>query len=132
MECSCFKNTRSFYLGFIIDLIVTFIISVENSENTSFASSMDCEKFILRYVYIFLLGGIKKAFTELNVDENERGRLTDLLLSKSAESPVPYIVGLAEYLTLTIPFISSSFKLLMDRYNDQTNNQERRRRTDMT
>jgi len=34
----------------------------------------------------------------------------------SSESPVPKIVGLAEFLTSAIPIISSSFKLLFDRY----------------
>ena len=34
----------------------------------------------------------------------------------SSESPVPKIVGLAEFLTSVIPMISSSFELLFDRY----------------
>ncbi|KAG4107909.1 hypothetical protein H8356DRAFT_1619277, partial [Neocallimastix lanati (nom. inval.)] len=34
----------------------------------------------------------------------------------SSESPVPKIVGLAEFLTSAIPIISSSFELLFDRY----------------
>jgi len=34
----------------------------------------------------------------------------------SSESPVPKIVGMAEFLTNAIPIISSSFELLFDRY----------------
>ncbi len=40
--------------------------------------------FYVTYIYIFLLGGIKNACSELHIDDNERRRLTDLLLNGSA------------------------------------------------
>ena len=119
-----FPKIRYDTLDCINDIFIIFANQIEDySLNTSYASIMDCERFILRYIYIFLLGGIKKACSELHIDDNERRRLTDLLLNGSADSSVLYIVSLAEFLTLTIPFISSSFQLLLDRYkvNDQTN-----------
>ncbi|KAG4087261.1 hypothetical protein H8356DRAFT_1433781 [Neocallimastix lanati (nom. inval.)] len=44
-----------------------------------------------------------------NINNNNNG-------NSSSESPVPKIVGLAEFLTNAIPIISSSFELLFDRY----------------
>ena len=38
-----------------------------------------------------------------------------------SQSPVPKIVGLAEFLTSAIPIISSSFELLFDRYSKKSN-----------
>jgi hypothetical protein len=46
----------------------------------------------------------------------EQRQLNELLFKGSSESPVPKIVGLAEFLTSAIPIISSSFELLFDRY----------------
>jgi len=43
-------------------------------------------------------------------------QLSELLFKGSSESPIPKIVGLAEFLTSTIPIISSSFELLFDKY----------------
>ena len=64
---------------------------------------------------MFLLGGTL-AFNELHIDDGERRHLTELLIKSSAESSVPYLVGLADFLTKSIPVISSSFKLLFDKY----------------
>jgi len=46
----------------------------------------------------------------------EQRQLNELLFKGSFSSPVPKIVGFAEFLTSTIPIISSSFELLFDRY----------------
>ena len=64
---------------------------------------------------MFLLGGTL-ALNELHLDSGEQRQLNELLFKGSSESPVPKIVGLAEFLTSAIPIISSSFELLFDRY----------------
>ncbi|KAG4087642.1 hypothetical protein H8356DRAFT_1433559 [Neocallimastix lanati (nom. inval.)] len=58
-----------------------------------------------------------------NYDSNngEQRQLNELLFKGSSESPVPKIVGLAEFLTKVIPIISSSFELLFDRYSKVPN-----------
>ena len=53
---------------------------------------------------------------ELHFDSGEQRQLNELLFKGSSESPIPKIVGLAEFLTRAIPIISSSFKILFDRY----------------
>ncbi|OUM68887.1 hypothetical protein PIROE2DRAFT_66885, partial [Piromyces sp. E2] len=64
---------------------------------------------------MFLLGGTL-ALNELRIDSGERRHLNKLLIEGFSESPVPYIVGFAEFLTNAIPIISSSFELLFDKY----------------
>ena len=75
-------------------------------------------------MYLFLLGGTL-VFNELHFDSGEQRHLNELLFKSSSESPVPKIVGFAEFLTSAIPIISSSFELLFDRYSKNTKlNQE--------
>ena len=64
---------------------------------------------------MFLLGGTL-ALNELHFDSGEQRHLNELLTNCSSESTVPYLVGLAEFLSKTIPIISSSFELLFDKY----------------
>ncbi len=64
---------------------------------------------------MFLLGGTL-ALNELHFDSGEQRHLNELLTRSSSESTVPYLVGLAEFLSKTIPIISSSFELLFDKY----------------
>ena len=64
---------------------------------------------------MFLLGGTL-VLNELHFDSGEQRQLNELLFKGSFSSPVPKIVGFAEFLTSTIPIISSSFELLFDRY----------------
>ena len=79
---------------------------------------------------MFLLGGTL-VLNGLHFDSGEERQLNELLFKGSSESPVPKIVGLAEFLTSAVSIMSSSFKLLFDRYSKLPNfNQERRRRTD--
>ena len=74
---------------------------------------------------MFLLGGTL-ALNELHFDSGEQRQLNELVFKGSSGSPVPKIVGLAEFLTSAIPIISSSFELLFDRYCKISNlNQER-------
>jgi len=63
--------------------------------------------------FLFLLGG---TLNEIHFDSGEQKQLNKLLFKGSSESPVPKIVGLAEFLTSAIPIISRSFELLFDRY----------------
>ena len=60
---------------------------------------------IIIYTCSFL---VELALNELHFDSGEQRQLNELL---------PKIVGLAEFLTSAIPVISSSFKLLFDRYS---------------
>ena len=100
---------------------------------SSYDSISNFEDYINHYIYnLFLLGGTL-VLNELHFDSGEQRQLNELLFKGSSESqsPVPKIVGLAEFLTSAIPIISSSFELLFDRYLQNTKLiQERRRRTD--
>ena len=80
---------------------------------SSYDSISDFEDYINHYIYLFLLGGTL-ALNELHFDSKQ---FNELLFKGSSESPVPKIMGLAEFLTSAIPIISSSFELLFDRYS---------------
>jgi len=67
------------------------------------------------YIFTFLLGGIL-AFNELQIDDGELRRLKEQLYSSSGSS-VPYMLGLAEFLTKFMPIISSSMELLFDKFS---------------
>jgi len=82
---------------------------------SSYDSISDFEDYINHYIYLFLLGGTL-VLNELHFDSGEQRQLNELLFKGSSESPVPKIVGLAEFLTSAISIISSSFELLFDRY----------------
>jgi len=71
---------------------------------------------INNYVFTFLLGGTL-AFNELQIDRSEQKLLEELLYSPPLESSVPYMLGLAEFLTKSMPIISSSMELLFDRFS---------------
>ncbi|OUM65571.1 hypothetical protein PIROE2DRAFT_7413 [Piromyces sp. E2] len=60
------------------------------------------------------------AFNELQIDKAEQRHLHEQLYSSSG-SHVPYMEGLAAFLTKTIPIISSSMKLLYDRFSKTPN-----------
>ncbi|KAG4099294.1 hypothetical protein H8356DRAFT_1343995 [Neocallimastix lanati (nom. inval.)] len=83
---------------------------------SSYDSISDFDDYINHYIYLFLLGGTL-VLNELHFDSNEQRQLNELLFKGSSESPVPKIVGLADFLTSAIPIISSSFELLFDRYS---------------
>ncbi|OUM61882.1 hypothetical protein PIROE2DRAFT_11995 [Piromyces sp. E2] len=59
-------------------------------------------------------------FNELQIDKVEQRHLNEHLYSSSG-SHVPYMEGLAAFFTKTIPIISSSMKLLFDRFNKTLN-----------
>ncbi|OUM58041.1 hypothetical protein PIROE2DRAFT_16801, partial [Piromyces sp. E2] len=61
-----------------------------------------------------------KSFNELQIDKAEQRHLNEQLYSSSG-SHVPYMKGLAAFLTKTIPIISSSMKLLFDRFSKTPN-----------
>ena len=82
---------------------------------SSYDSITDFKDYINHYIYMFLLDGTL-ALNELHFDRGEQRQLNELLFKGLSESPVPKIVGLAEFLTSAIPIISSSFELLFDRY----------------
>jgi len=69
----------------------------------------------------------------------ERGHLSEqpLKSSQGSRSSVSYIVGLAKYLTNTIPIINSSLELLFERFSKKKKKtlslpRVPRHRTDMT
>ena len=80
---------------------------------------MELDKNIYNYIFTFLLGGTI-AFNELRIDEAGQRQLNEQLYSSSG-SHVPYVEGLAAFLTKTIPIISSSMKLLFDRFSKTPN-----------
>ena len=65
---------------------------------------------INNYIFTFLLGGTL-AFNELQIDKSEQKLLEELLYSPLLEFSVPYMLGLAEFLTKSMPIISSSMEL---------------------
>ncbi len=67
----------------------------------------------------FLLGGTL-AFNKLHIDNGEWRHLKEQLYG-SSESSVPYILGLAQLLTKSMPIISSSMDLLFDRFSKTPN-----------
>jgi len=71
-------------------------------------------------IYLFLLGGTL-ALNELHFDSEEQRQLNELLFKGSSASPVPKIVGLAEFLTSAIPILNILFELLFDRYSKLPN-----------
>ncbi|KAG4108017.1 pyridoxal phosphate-dependent transferase [Neocallimastix lanati (nom. inval.)] len=103
-------------LNFIDDLYVLFLRKIRVfNPLSSYDSISDFEDYINHYIYLFLLGGTL-VLNELHFDSGEQRQLNELLFKGSSESPVPKIVGLAEFLTRAMPIISSSFELLFDRY----------------
>jgi len=72
---------------------------------------------ILMIIYILVLSWWNFSYKWLHFDSGELRQLNELLFKGSSKSPVPKIVGLAEFLTSPIPIISSSFELLFDRYS---------------
>ena len=72
---------------------------------------------VIFYIYLFPLGKTL-VLNELYFDSGELRQLNELLFkgSSASGSPVPKIVGLAEFLSRAIPIISSSFELLFDRH----------------
>ena len=61
-------------------------------------SIFDIEDYINHYVYMFFLGGTL-TLNELHFNKGEQRQLNELHFKGSSESPVPKIVGLAEFLT---------------------------------
>ena len=80
----------------------------------NFIYLLELKNIIYNYIFTFLLGGTL-AFDELRIDSGEQRHLNDLLYEGSSESTVPYLLGLAEFLSKSIPIISSSMELLFDR-----------------
>jgi len=75
---------------------------------SSYDSISDFNDYINHYIYSILLGGTL-ALNKQHFDSGEQRLLNELFFKGSSESPVPKIVGLAEFLTSAIPIINSSF-----------------------
>ena len=70
---------------------------------SSYDSISDFKDYINHYIYMFLLSGTL-ALNELYFDRGKQRQLNELLFKGSSESPVPKIVGLAEFLTRAITY----------------------------
>jgi hypothetical protein len=115
-KCDALASFRRNSLNLIDNLYVLFIRKIKAFNLlSSYDSITDFKDYINHYIYMFLLGGTL-ALNELHFDSGKQRKLNELLFKGSSESPVPKIVGLAEFLTSAIPIISSSFELLFDRY----------------
>jgi len=115
-KCDALASFRWNSLNFIDDLYVLFLRKIRAfNPLSSYDSISDFEDYINHYIYLFLLGGTL-VLNELHFDSGEQRQLNELLFQGPSESPVPKIVGLAEFLTRAIPIISSSLELLFDRY----------------
>jgi len=76
---------------------------------------LEIRKTIHNYIFTFLLGGTL-AFNELQIDNAEQRHFNEQLYSSSG-SHIPYMEGLEAFLTKITPIISSSMKLLFDRFS---------------
>jgi len=115
-KCDALASLRWNSLNFIDDLYVLFLRKIRVfNPLSSYDSISNFEDYINHYIYLFLLGRTS-VLNELHFDSGEQRQLNELLFKGSSESPVPKIVGLAEFLTSAIPIISSSFELLFNRY----------------
>jgi len=114
--CPTLSSHRCNSLNFINDLFSRFSRKLnEHNSSSSSRTTIDSKKYINHFILMFLLGGTL-ALNELHIDSGEQRQLFKLLIEGVSESSVPYIVGFAEFLTNTIPIISSSFELLFDKY----------------
>jgi len=112
-----FVSFRWNSLNFIDDLYSLFVRKIRAyNPLSSYDSISDFEDYINHYIYLFLLEGTL-TLNELHFKSGEQRQLNELFFKGSSESPVPKIVGLAEFLTSPIPIISNSFELLFDRYS---------------
>ena len=68
-------------------------------------------------VCLYIPVGRISALDKLQFDTGELRHLSEQLLKSSQGSIIPCIVGLEEYLTNTIPIISSSLELLFERFS---------------
>ena len=73
---------------------------------STYDSISDFDDYINHYIYLFLLVETL-VLNELHFDSGEQRQLNELLFKGSSDSPVPKIVGLAEFLTSAIPIISN-------------------------
>jgi len=71
-------------------------------------------------VCLYIPVGRISALDKLQFDTGELRHLSEQLLKSSQGSIIPCIVGLEEYLTNTIPIISSSLELLFERFSKNT------------
>ena len=118
-ECPALNRYRTTSLNFINELFTLFINKYNNLFLNHSLPALELNKVIYNYIFTFLLGGTL-AFNELQIDKAEQRQLNEQLYSSSG-SHVPYIEGLAAFLTETIPIISSSMKLLFDRFSKTPN-----------
>jgi len=103
------------YLYFIDDLYYAFLNKYKDVYVYYFLSEEEIKKSIYNYIYSFLLGGTL-AFKELHIDSGGQRHLNGLLYGPS-ESSVPFMLGLAEFLSNAVPIISSSMELLFGRFS---------------
>jgi len=116
-KCNALASFRWNSLNFINDLYVLFARKIRVLNRlSSYDSISDFNDYINHYIYLFLLGGTL-ALNDLHFDSGEQRQLNELLFKGSSESPVPKIVGLAEFLTSAIIIISNLFELLFDWYS---------------
>jgi len=102
-------------LGYLDDLYRLFFNKYNNLFVIHLTPALEIRKTIHNYIFTFLLYGTL-AFNELQIDKAEQRHLNKQLYSSSG-SHVPYMEGLAAFLTKITPIISSSMKLLFDRFS---------------
>jgi len=105
-------------LSYLDDLYCLFFNKYNNLFVIHLTPALKIRKTIHNYIFTFLLGGTL-AFNELQIDKAEQRHLNHLnkQLYSSSGSHIPYIEGLAAFLTKITPIISSSMKLLFDRFS---------------
>ena len=119
LECSALNKYRTESLDFLNEIYTLFRNKYNNLFVTHLLPETEVNKIIYNYTYSFLLGGTL-AYNELQIDMAEQRQLDEQLYSSSG-SHVPYVEGLAAFLTKSIPIISSSMKLLFDRFSKTPN-----------
>jgi len=115
LECPTFSQHRTKSLGYLDDLYRLFFNKYNNLFVIHLTPALEIRKTFHNYIFTFLLGGTL-AFNELQIDKAEQRHLNEQLYCSSG-SHVPYMEGLAAFLTKITPIISSSIKLLFDRFS---------------
>ncbi|ORX82732.1 hypothetical protein BCR32DRAFT_278643 [Anaeromyces robustus] len=114
------EQDRNTFIKHNVDLNSKFT-QINRTNSLGFSEDLD-EDFENNIYYLMLnafLDGCY-AFDKLDI-KRERRWWRGQLFKGSPESPVPYIVGLSHFLTVVMPIVNISFRILLNWYNNNKN-----------
>ena len=117
LNCNALNHLREKFLKFIDGFFIKVTLLVhEKSLEVSEESERDYEDNVNYLIVSSLLGG-KRWYKISKMSDGERRQYIDEIFNPSNGSSVPYFIGIAEFLTHAMPFISREFSLLVDRFS---------------